>query len=185
MKINFEKFFAEKNLWQELKEKIVIYPTDTVYGIGCNAENEKLVEKIYKIKKRDREKPLSVIAPGFEWILENFECNKNIIGKFLPGAYTLILRKKHADFLKSVAPGNSAGIRIPAHLISKVIEAINIPFVTTSANISGRKPPASVEEIEKDLLESADLIIDGGKLPGKPSTIIDLTGEEIKIIERV
>lgn len=185
MKIKFENFFAEKELWQELKEKIVIYPTDTVYGIGCNAENEKLVERIYKIKKRDRNKPLSVIAPGFEWILKNFECDKNVVKKFLPGAYTLILRKKDPDFLKSVAPGNSVGVRIPAHLISKIVEVLGIPFVTTSANISGKKAPASLEEIEKDLLESVDLVIDGGELPGKPSTIIDLTGEDIEIIERV
>lgn len=184
MKISFEEFFAKKYLWEELKGKIVIYPTDTVYGIGCDAENEKLVKKIYEIKKRDRKKPLSVIAPSFEWIFKNFDCNEKLVRNFLPGAYTLILRKKNIDFLKNVAPGNSVGVRIPAHLISKVIEKLNIPFVTTSANISGKKAPASVEEIEKKILDKADIIIDGGKLPGKPSTIVDLTGKEVKIIER-
>ncbi len=184
MKISFEDFFKRRELWKELKEKLVIYPTDTVYGLGCDAENEKLVEKIYEIKKRPRDKPLSVIAPGFKWIQENFECDMSIVRKFLPGAYTLVLKKKNPEFLKFVAPGESVGVRIPAHLISKVVEELGMAFVTTSANISGEKAPAGIEEVDKAVVENAELVIDGGKLPGKPSTIVDLTKEEVEIRER-
>ena len=91
MIIKFEKLKNKKP--EFFLDKIFIYPTDTIYGIGCDAENEFLVDKISEIKKRDI-KPFSVIAPSVEWILENCETTKEEIEKFLPGAYTLILKKK-------------------------------------------------------------------------------------------
>lgn len=184
MLITLEEFLRKKELWERLKNAVVIYPTDTVYGIGCNAEREDLVERIYKIKKRPRNKPVSVIAPSFEWIFEHCICEKEVVKRYLPGAYTLILPKKSKDFLSWVASGETIGVRIPAHPIAKVVEALEIPFVTTSANISGEKPASSLQEIPCEILEKASIIIDGGELPGKPSTIIDLTKEKPLIIER-
>ncbi len=170
------------------KTKIVIYPTDTVYGIGCDATNETLVDKIFQIKKRHESKPMSVIAPSFEWIWENFIVDKKIkeiVRRYLPGPYTIILKKKKRPFLEKVtAHRESAGIRIPAHPIYELIKLASVPFVTTSANISGRKHASTVEEIDKEVKEKADLIIDGGKLRGKASTLIDLTFGKPSIIER-
>ena len=93
---------------------IFIYPTDTIYGIGCDAENKKLVNKIRAIKHRDT-KPLSIIAPSIDYILKNCEVDKKIVSKFLPGPYTLILKKKDKNFLKHVSETESIGIRIPNH----------------------------------------------------------------------
>ncbi len=184
MEFTMEEFWQNKKLWELLKRSVVIYPTDTVYGIGCNAHNKELVERIYVAKLRPKSKPLSVIAPGMRWILEHCECKSSILRKFLPGPYTLILRKKEPSFLKEVAPGNSLGVRIPAHLIAKIVEALGIPLVTTSANLSGEKAPASLEEIDERLFKYADIVINGGRLPGKPSTIVDLRGERVVIRKR-
>lgn len=85
------------NLISRLKKEIFIYPTDTIYGIGCDAENKTLVKKIREIKNRDNGS-FSVIAPSINWILENCETDKKQIKKYLPGPYTLILKKKRRNF---------------------------------------------------------------------------------------
>ena len=91
----------EKKLTSEeienLKTEVFIYPTDTIYGIGCDATNDKLVEKIREIKQREN-KPFSIIAPSVQWILDNFNVNVRLIDKYLPGPYTLLLEKKQKNF---------------------------------------------------------------------------------------
>ena len=162
-----------------LKGKIFIYPTDTIYGIGCNALKEKSVEKIRKIKKRDR-KPFSVIAPSKVWIRKNFIYKENILKK-LPGKYTIILKYKKCPVSKNVAPGfDSLGIRIPKNPFVKFIRKANVPFITTSVNFSGEKHAAEIKEMPKMVLKQVDYFIDSGKLTGNPSTIINLKGKEIK-----
>ena len=88
---------------------IFIYPTDTVYGIGCNAENENSVSRIKLIKAREKEKPLSVIAPSKQWIKENLNTEKIDINKYLPGPYTLVLWKKDKSFLAHVSSSDTLG----------------------------------------------------------------------------
>jgi len=151
--------------------EIFIYPTDTIYGIGCDAENKKLVEKIREIKKRDT-KPFSVIAPSFEWILKNFEATENEIKKYLPGPYTLILKKKKNNFLKAVSDNEFVGVRIPDHEIISLLQKTGKPIITTSVNLSGEKFANKIEEINKDILKKVNLIIDAGELFGKPSVLI-------------
>ena len=110
-----------------LKGKIFIYPTDTIYGLGCNAEDKKAVEKIKEIKGRDKDKPLSVIAPSIKWIDEH--CNfDTILEKYLPGPYTLILEKLNSKFLSQVAPGSTIGIRIPDNEFCFEIQKTGFPF---------------------------------------------------------
>ncbi len=170
---------------ESLKKKVIIYPTDTVYGIGCNAENEMLIERVFLAKGRDRKKPLSVIAPDKNWILKHCVVSREIVDKYLPGKYTLLVKKKDHDFLAFATAGSDIiGVRIPAHRISELVERARIPFITTSANRSGEHAPKSLSEIPKELKDAADLIIDGGELPGVPSTIVDCTKEEEIIVER-
>lgn len=152
-------------------KEIFIYPTDTIYGIGCDAENEDLVNGIREIKKRDM-KPFSVIAPSFEWILENFETSEEELKKYLPGHYTLILKKKNSDFLKSVSENEFVGVRIPKHEIVKLLQKTEKPIVTTSVNLSGEKPANKIEEINFEILGKVDLIINEGELSGKASILI-------------
>jgi L-threonylcarbamoyladenylate synthase len=158
--------------------KIFIYPTDTIYGIGCNAEDENLVAKIREIKNRDK-KPFSVIAPSVNWILENFETSKEEIEKYLPGKYTLILKKKNPNFLNWVSDNERIGVRIPDVDFTIELQRTGKPIVTTSVNISGEPFATDITEIDEKILEEVDDIYDYGKLSGNPSTLV-IDGKEIK-----
>jgi len=155
----------------KISKEIFIYPTDTIYGIGCDAENTRLVEKIRKIKQRDR-KPFSIIAPNIDYILKNFETDEKTINKYLPGPYTLLLKKKKKNFLPSISDNEYMGVRIPDHGFTKVLQKTGKPIVTTSVNLSGEKPANNIKEINKEILKKVNLIIDGGTLSGKPSILI-------------
>jgi tRNA threonylcarbamoyl adenosine modification protein (Sua5/YciO/YrdC/YwlC family) len=158
---------------------VFIYPTDTIYGIGCNAMNEKAVKRIRAIKKRDK-KPFSIIAPSKKWIKDNCVINKKYLDK-LPGKYTIICKTKKKCVSKSVSPNKTLGVRIPKHWISKIAKELKIPIVTTSVNISGQKNMNSVKEFEK---LNADFCLWEGEKKSNSSTIIDLTSHEVKVIKR-
>lgn len=158
--------------------QIFIYPTDTIYGIGCDATNEKLVNKIRKLKKRDT-KPFSVIAPSKKWILDNFEVDAKLINKYLLGHYTLLLKKKNLNFLKTVSDNEFVGIRIPDCSFTRELQKTGKPIVTTSVNISSMPFATKISEIDKSILKKVDKIFDVGKLDGRPSTLIK-DGKEVK-----
>jgi len=163
-----------------LKGKIFIYPTDTIYGLGCNAENQESVKKIKKIKTRDSEKPLSIIAPSISWIKEHCIFDE-ILEKYLPGPYTLILEKLRPGFLSHVSPTSTLGIRIPKNEFCDRIRNIGKPFVTTSVNLSREPFATSIDSISKEIKDKVDIIQEAKeKLSGKPSTLI-ING---KILER-
>lgn len=167
----------DKTVKQIHEGKIFIYPTDTIYGLGCDATKINSVEKIKEIKKRDKDKPLSVIAPSFDWIQKNCIVDFDL-KKYLPGAYTLILKKKAQHFLNHVSDTEFIGVRIPACNFSEKVRKAGIPFITTSVNFSGEPFAKSVKEIPKNILDKVDVVIDEGELNGKPSTIIK-DGKEI------
>jgi L-threonylcarbamoyladenylate synthase len=158
--------------------KIFIYPTDTIYGIGCDATNIGSVEKIKEMKGRDKDKPFSVIAPSIKWIEENLvvDCE---LGKYLPGAYTLILKKKNPNFLKYVASGDSLGVRIPACDFTKEIQKAGVPFITTSVNLSGEPFAVLLNDVKEEIKEKVDVFVDAGILNGRPSTLV-INGQEVK-----
>ena len=164
------------NLISKLKKEIFIYPTDTIYGIGCDAENKILVQKIREIKNRD-DGPFSVIAPSINWILKNCETDKNQIKKYLPGPYTLILKKKKKDFLSHVSETEFLGVRIPDHGFTKILQKMKKPIITTSVNLKSEKPANKIIEINPKIIEQVKIIIDAGELSGKPSILVK--GEEI------
>jgi L-threonylcarbamoyladenylate synthase len=161
-----------------LDGKIFIYPTDTVYGLGCNALNISSVEKIKKIKNRDFKKPLSIIAPSLKWI-EKYCLVDFDLKKYLPGPYTLILKKKNKNFLKHVSSGDSIGVRMPDNEFCDEIRKTEVPFITTSVNLSGEKAIIRISEIPKNIKDQVDIIVDEGELSGRPSTIV-IDGKEIK-----
>ena len=164
---------------------VFIYPTDTVYGIGCNATNKEAIQKIRDIKQR-KTNPFSVIAPSKEWIEENCIVNDNAKDwvKRLPGPYTLVLKVKKQSVADNLAPGlDTLGVRIPDHWFSSFVAEIDIPIVTTSANKSGDNPMASLDDLDTDIKSRVDFIVYEGEKKGQSSKIIDLTDEE-KVIER-
>ncbi len=159
--------------------KIFIYPTDTIYGIGCDATNKKSVSRIREIKKRD-EKPFSVIVPSKDWIKEKCKISKKheqFLNK-LPGKYTLIFElKDKSSIAKKQIIGNllSLGIRIPDNWFSEFLSEINVVFISTSANISGYPVIKSINNLKDSMKTNIDYIIDNGILDNPSSTIIDLT----------
>jgi L-threonylcarbamoyladenylate synthase len=161
----------EKNIISEiLAGKIFIYPTDTVYGIGCNALNKESTEKIKDIKRRDA-KPFSVIAPSFKWIADNLIVDVDL-SSYLPGPYTIILKKKNKNFLNYVSNSETLGVRIPKKDFTAIIHKSKVPFITTSVNFSGDKPANKISDIPKEILDKVDIVIEAGELSGKPSTLI-------------
>jgi len=175
-----------EDLTESTKKKILaggifIYPTDTLYGIGCDASNQQAVEKIREIKGRDS-KPFSVIAPSFDWIEEHLIIDNDLdLKKYLPGAYTIILKKKDTKFLSWVSPTDSLGVRIPNNNFCFQLQKLNIPIITTSVNFSGQASSLSLEEIPKEIKDKVDFIIESKEtLSGKPSSLI-ING---KVLER-
>jgi len=178
--ISLSKINKKQIIKQIIQGKIFIYPTDTIYGIGCNVLNKKAVNKIKSIKKRDKNKPLSIIAPSLTWIKQNCIIPKNLkLSKYLPGPYTLILKKKNPRFLNHVSKTDSLGIRIPKNSFTKIIQKSKVPFITTSVNLSNENPITNTNEITDKIKKQTDIIIKSKPLTGKPSTII-LNGKMIK-----
>lgn len=164
---------------------VFIYPTDTIYGIGCDASNEASVMKIRFLKQRDK-KPFSVAVPSKRWISDNCEVTsaaKEWLGK-LPGPYTLLLRLKNKVVAPYVIPETDIiGIRIPNCWFSEIISELGLPIVSTSVNLSGRQHMSSLDTLEKSIGENVDFILYEGKKEGKPSTIVKLYSQP-EIVER-
>ncbi len=164
----------DKRIIKRVKSgEVMVYPTDTIYGLGCNALLEESVKRIRDIKRTN--KPFSIIAPSKQWIYKNLEVkNKNYIRKF-PGPFTFVLKTKKRVVAKNVNQGmKTLGIRIPDHSFTKFLK---VPFVTTSVNLTGHKPIIDVKKIPRKILKRVDIVIDDGLLGNKASTVIDLTGK--------
>ena len=167
---------------------LLIYPTDTAYGLGANALDEKAVRKVYEVKGRDFSKPTHVVVRDWEMIEELCLVNdaaKKLYDKFLPGPLTIILPKKKMvpDIL--TAGLSTVGVRIPNNnLTIKLSNHLTFPYTTPSANKSGGKTPYSIDDVKEELnISKVDLILDAGKLPATPpSTIVDLTRSDPKIL---
>lgn len=184
MEIISKEEFMENEIYKDRVRNgdIFVYPTDTIYGIGCNALISESVKKIRKIKKRDKH-PFSVIAPSKKWIKENLIIKDEKILEKLPGAYTLIFRVRKQSVVEEVNPEiNTLGVRIPNHWISDFVKKLGTPIITTSVNKAGEKPMTSIENLDKDIKDSVNFIVYEGVKDNKPSTIIDLTNK--KIIKR-
>ena len=166
------------------KGGVILYPTDTVYGLGANIFNNDAVQRIYEIKKRDPSKPLSVLVQDTESLELIADLNRNsreIVNKWLPGPFTFILNKK-----KIVSPYVSAsakvGVRIPDYKIARALASL-FPITTTSANITNECTLSNPQEILRQIGDTVDLVIDVGDLyKAKPSTVIDLSSSKPTLV---
>ena len=163
---------------------IIIYPTDTLYGIGGRADRDDIVKKIYALKKRDDKKPLSMIVPDFNFIHNYFQIDdfsEKTLKKYLPGKYTILLQPNET-LLKNIPISNivlsmtpKTAIRICNHYIQDIVFSLKIPLISTSANISGNKSISKFEDLEDELLKQVDLIIvDDSQVSGIGSTIFEI-----------
>jgi len=167
------------------KGGIVVFPTDTVYGIGCNPYNENSVKKIYEIKSRTELKSLPVLAYSLDVVKEIAlidEFTEKIIEKYWPGPLTLILELTDQKLKKSLNLGNKIAVRIPdSKCTLKLLEKCRL-LVGTSANISGNSSYTNPDECIKNI-KNYDMFLNGGIITSKgESTIIEIENEEIKII---
>ncbi|RLG36143.1 MAG: threonylcarbamoyl-AMP synthase [Candidatus Alkanophagales archaeon] len=163
---------------------LVIYPTETVYGIGADAFSKSAIVKVYEVKGRDFRSPISVAVSDYEMleevaIVETAE-EEFFIKQLLPGPVTLLLRRRPS--LPDILTGGSelVGVRLPEHELARKIINATGPITSTSANISGRKPPTRIEEVDEGLRREIHVVIDGGiSKYGKPSTVVDLKSKKI------
>ncbi|HID91344.1 TPA: threonylcarbamoyl-AMP synthase [Candidatus Bathyarchaeota archaeon] len=165
---------------------LVIYPTDTVYGLGCDPFNVRAVRRLIAAKRRPR-KPLPVLASSIkdaERIAALTGRARMLALKFWPGSLTIVLRKREALPDVVTAGRGTVALRIPSNRIAlRLTELSGGLLVGTSANISGGKPPITAAEAERELGDAVDVIIDGGPSSlRKPSTVVDATGEEIRLL---
>ncbi len=193
--IKLSKVAIEKAVEVISSGGVIICPSDTVYGLVCDAGNKTAVEKIFKIKKRPKTKPLGVFVRDIKMAKELVAINESqekFLNKNLPGKFTVIL-KKHPSyrFPESVGDKNTIGIRIIKNkFINELLEKFDKPLAQTSANISGQPATTKIGEAlaQFQLLQvsetcKANLIIDAGNLPkSRPSAIIDLTHNKVKVL---
>jgi L-threonylcarbamoyladenylate synthase len=172
---------------------LVVYPSDTVYILAVDPTNEKAVKKLLGFKERWTGKAISIAVLNkkmAEEYVELSENGQNIYSNLLPGPFTIVSKGKHKTAKGIEAENGTLGIRIPDNkYINDLVKKLGKPITATSANLSGRTPNYSVKGFLKTLskkkIEMIDLIVDAGKLPkNKPSTVIDATEPEIKILRR-
>ena len=185
LKVNCDKKGIEKATEIIKQGGIVVFPTDTVYGIGCDPFNKESVKKIYEIKSRNISKPFPVLVYSKE-IAEKIvlfdEFTKRIVEKFWPGPLTIILKLIDENLKKSMNLSEKIAIRVPNNQCTlELLKKCNF-LVGTSANISGQSSFSNPDECSKNI-QNYDVLIDGGEIPNKEeSTIIEIENEKIKII---
>ena len=181
--IKFEDINKKEIIKEIKKGSIFIYPTDTIYGLGCNALKKESIQRIRNIKKST--KPFSVIVPNKQWIYKNVKVNNKEYIKKLPGPYTFVFKMKKRSVPKEATAGlKTLGVRIPDHPFTNLIRSAKVPFITTSVNISSKKFLRDIKKVPRGIAKQVDFIIDAGPLIKHPSTVIDLTNDLAKIIKR-
>jgi len=169
---------------------VILYPTDTLYGLGADALSDAAVAKVREIKGRDAQKPIHAIIADVEMANRYGEVNEKafaLMCAYMPGPLTLILKKK-AGIDTGIGKGmGTFGVRIPDNQFCvDVARIFGNPFTTTSANAAGAEPERSIEKILTQLGEKADLIdlvIDAGEMPERlPSTVVDVSSGEAKVL---
>ncbi|MFA6190539.1 MAG: L-threonylcarbamoyladenylate synthase [Candidatus Staskawiczbacteria bacterium] len=167
------------------KGAVLVFPTDTVYGLVCDASNKKAVEKIFKIKKRDKSKPLGVFVKDIKTAFKIAVVKKEY-EKFLKNNKNTVILKSRLRQGFGGRSKKTIGIRIPKYkFLNLILDEFKKPIAQTSANISGKPATTKIKEVLKQLGKENILIIDAGDLiKNKPSAIIDLTGAKNKIIRK-
>jgi len=158
---------------------LVAFPTETVYGLGASFTDRRAVDRLYRVKKRPRNKPFTIHIAHEEKVEEFARDIPTMAYKFMdnlwPGPLTIILKSRKNGIV---------GLRMPKNLIAlSLLEAAGVPVVAPSANLSGEKPPKTTEAVLKSFNGLIDIVIDGGQVDiGIESTIVDLTGKDYRIV---
>jgi tRNA threonylcarbamoyl adenosine modification protein (Sua5/YciO/YrdC/YwlC family) len=167
---------------------IIAYPTDTYYGIGCDIMNKKAIEAVYQLKQRSQNKPFSFICSDLKNIshyakVSNYQYKT--MKRLLPGPYTFILEGSKLVPKIMLTKRKTAGIRVPAHNICiELVNALGNPIISTSATTPDGKIFYDPSFIKDYFASRIDIVIDGGPVPGEPSSVISLINDTPEIIRR-
>jgi L-threonylcarbamoyladenylate synthase len=162
---------------------VIVYPTETVYGLGANALDEQAVMRVFQIKKRPLSKPIFLAVSNFDMLMNVAEVSQDdldLLKQLLPGPVSVLVRKKSVvpDILTAGSPW--LGIRYPDHETALRIIDLAGPITSTSANRTGALPPTSAASVSSDIRDRVDAVVDGGKCRyAQPSTLLDLQKREI------
>ncbi len=172
------------------KGKLIIYPTETFYGLGANCFSERAVARIYRLKQRGREKPLSVIVSGMDLVekvtLERPDLFYSLSSQFWPGPLTIVLKASEKFPEHITGRSGTIGVRWPDHKwLNALVEKAGFPITATSANLSGEKEISSPEKALDVFNGKVDLLVDGGQTQGKlPSTVISLVSGKPRVLRQ-
>jgi L-threonylcarbamoyladenylate synthase len=159
---------------------VAVFPTDTVYGICCDPHDEVAAQRLYELKGRPAARPAAVmffaLEPALSALVDLSSSERGALEALLPGPVTLLLENRSADFAAACRSDPATlGLRVPALGESlRALSAIGDPVMQTSANLSGEPDVRRLADVPPSLLDGVDLALDGGILPGTPSTVIDL-----------
>lgn len=176
---------------EEIKKgNLVIFPTETVYGIGANALDENAVKKIFKAKGRAQDNPLIVHVANIDMVKPIVEhigtLEQKLIEKFWPGPLTIIMKRKSNKVIPNIVTANldTVGIRMPSNLLAKkLIEKAGVPIAAPSANVSGKPSGTNIEDIKEEFEGKVSYILDGGSTDiGLESTVIKVENDKIDIL---
>lgn len=169
---------------------IVIFPTDTAFGIGCRIDNEDSVKRLFALRKRPENKATPVLASSLQ-MLEPYiqpvdtDVIENLIKPFWPGGLTIVLKCLEDKVPKLVRNGDTLGVRVPNHLTTLgIIDAVGVPIIGTSANFMGEPTPYHFEDLDPELVQLVDYVVSGETFTKEASTVIDVTQKPWKILRQ-
>lgn len=167
---------------------IIAYPTDTCYGLGCDIMNKKAIEKVYEIKQLDKKQPFSFICSDLTNISQYAKVTNyayKTMKRLLPGPYTFILEGSKLVPKIMLTKRKTAGIRVPNHPIClQIIQKLGNPIISTSITRPDRTMLNEPFLIDEHLGKRIDAVIDGGPVPGEPSSIISLINDEPEVLRK-
>jgi len=167
---------------------IIIYPTDTAFGIGCRADDETVIQKLFSIRQRPASQAMPILFDSIDLVKKYVdfipESVEPLLAKYWPGALTVILMAK-LNKIPSLALGGglSIGCRIPDHEVPiGIIDGLGVPIIGSSANFAGEPTPYSYSEVDPKLMSLVDYVVPGVTFAHKESTVIDCTQKQWKIL---
>ncbi|HVT01322.1 MAG TPA: L-threonylcarbamoyladenylate synthase [Patescibacteria group bacterium] len=169
------------------KGGVIIYPTDTAFGIGCKVDEEQVINKLFKLRRRPKEKAVPILVSSIKMAEDYAEINpkaKALMEKYWPGGLTIIVKAKK-DKIPFLARGGgeTVGLRMPNHKTTlALIRKINTPLIGCSANFAGEATPYKFLDLNKDLIKKVDYVLMGRTSAKLASTVVDTTGDRLNIV---
>lgn len=161
---------------------LVVYPTETVYGLAADALDANAVERVFETKGREWSKPVSLGVPDVDTTGEYVDATEReraFMHEFLPGPVTVLCERREMVPDVLTAGSDRVGVRVPDHDLALALLERTGPITATSANVSGRPSACRVSEVDTEIIEAASVVLDGGKAGGVESTVVDVEGGEI------